>query len=92
MDVELAALRASARRRLGLVDRRGYALDMKDARENEPAEAGADDRDWLHRAAAMVRDHGLNQKYRPMIAGKLNLCYIFLMERIDFSSSCTAEP
>jgi hypothetical protein len=54
MDVELAALCASARRRLGLVDRRGYAVDMKDAGENEPAEAGADGRDWFHRAAAML--------------------------------------
>jgi hypothetical protein len=47
MDVELAALRASPGRRLGFVDRRGNAVDVQDAGEDETAEARANDRESL---------------------------------------------
>jgi len=46
VDVDLAALRAGLRRGLRLVDRRGDAVDVEDAREGEAAEARTDDRDW----------------------------------------------
>jgi hypothetical protein len=46
VDVELAALHAGLCRGLRLVDRRGDAVDMEDACEDEAAEARADDRDW----------------------------------------------
>ena len=58
MDVELAALRPSARRRLGLVDRRGDAMDVENAGEDEPAEAGADDCDGFHPDAFRKRLDG----------------------------------
>ena len=46
VDVELTALRAGLRRRLGLVDRRRDAVDVENACEGEAAEPRADDRDW----------------------------------------------
>jgi hypothetical protein len=50
MDVEQAALGAGLGRRFGLIDRRGDAVDVQDAGEDEAAETGADDGD--------VRRHG----------------------------------
>src|SRR3954453_10435786 len=45
VDVELAALGARPRRRLGLVDGRGDAVPLKNPGEGQAAEPGADDRD-----------------------------------------------
>ncbi len=56
MDVEHPALRAGAGRRIGLVDGSGDAVDVQDASESQPAEAGANDRDGSHRASFRVGD------------------------------------
>jgi hypothetical protein len=45
MDIELSALHAGLRGRVGLVDRGANAVDVKDAREGEAAEARADNGD-----------------------------------------------
>jgi hypothetical protein len=50
MDIEHAALRSRIRRLVGLVDRGRDAVDVQNARESQPAEAGAYDRDGSHRA------------------------------------------
>jgi hypothetical protein len=52
VDVDLSPLRSSARRRIGLVDGGGDSVEMQHARERQPAEAGADDRDRGVRHAA----------------------------------------
>ena len=50
VDVEHSALRARIRGRIGLVDGGGDAVDVQNASERQPAEAGADDRDGNRRA------------------------------------------
>ena len=45
VDVEHAALRPRVRRGLGFEDRGGDAVHVQDARQHQPAEPGADDRD-----------------------------------------------
>jgi hypothetical protein len=48
VDVELATLGAGMRRGVGLVDRRGDAMDMEDASQDEAAKARAYYRYWCH--------------------------------------------
>ena len=60
MDVQLAALRARLGRGLGLVDRRGDAVDVEDAGEGEAAKARADDRDGCgHRSLSEAAADGV---------------------------------
>jgi hypothetical protein len=56
VDVEPAALGAGLGPRVGLVDRRGNPVDVKDAGEGEAAESGADDRDGCGHALLRFAD------------------------------------
>ena len=67
MDVEHSALRARIRRRIGLVDGGGDAVDVQDASERQPAEAGANDRDGSHRASFRVVSRACRSE-RPSVS------------------------
>ena len=70
VDVEHAALRARVGRGLGLEDGGGDAVDVEDAREHQPAEAGADDRDgmfmddFVERCSMILEQRSIHVKMR----------------------------
>jgi hypothetical protein len=55
MDVEPSALSARIRRRIGLVDGGGDAVDVQNASQGQPTRAGANDGDRSHRASLSSR-------------------------------------
>jgi AcrR family transcriptional regulator len=88
VDVELAALRAGARRGLRLVDRRRDAVDVEHARENETAEARTDDRDGCRHRIPL----GYADIYIPII---LSTVYAIMTKKpgsTEASSQLWARP